>query len=138
MKLLSVILFATLAAFAVAQGIVIGYPPANKQIHPGQKLTVQVVQPVGLCFVTGDYVRILNFLHRKALKDPLLLALRSVSHPVVPNLASPLFSLWVMSYMLGPTCRCYTRRIRVGDFTRTSPFRFLPFWPRVRPSSMLC
>jgi len=55
MKLLSVVLFATLAAFAVAQGIVIGYPPANKHIHPGQKLTVQVVQPVrieALCAIT--------------------------------------------------------------------------------------
>ncbi|KAF8343367.1 hypothetical protein F5887DRAFT_1075924 [Amanita rubescens] len=45
MKLLSVILFSTLAAFAVAQGIVIRYPPANKYIHPVQNLTVQVVQP---------------------------------------------------------------------------------------------
>jgi hypothetical protein len=48
MKLLSVILFSTLAAFAAAQGIVIRYPPANKYIHPVQNLTVQVVQPVRL------------------------------------------------------------------------------------------
>ncbi|KAF8701706.1 hypothetical protein AX14_014465 [Amanita brunnescens Koide BX004] len=45
MKLLSLVLFSTLAAIALAQGILIGYPPANKDIHPGQHLTVQVVQP---------------------------------------------------------------------------------------------
>ncbi|KAF8343366.1 hypothetical protein F5887DRAFT_1135213 [Amanita rubescens] len=42
MKLLSVILFATLAAIAVAQSIAIGYPPANTHIKQGRPLTVQV------------------------------------------------------------------------------------------------
>ncbi len=46
MKLLSLILFSILAAFATAQGIFIKYPPANKYIHGNQNLTVQVVQRV--------------------------------------------------------------------------------------------
>ena len=56
MKLLRFILFSTLAAVSLAQGIVIGYPPANKYIHPGQNLTVQVVQPVRiqLCIVVRN------------------------------------------------------------------------------------
>ncbi|KAK2459499.1 hypothetical protein APHAL10511_008483 [Amanita phalloides] len=45
MNLLSAILFPALATIVLAESIVIGYPPANKKIHPGQKLTVQVVQP---------------------------------------------------------------------------------------------
>ena len=62
MKLLSFVLFSILAAIALAQGIVIGYPPANKEIHPGQKLVVQVIQPVRihLCIVSRTHNSMLN------------------------------------------------------------------------------
>ncbi len=56
MKLLNVILFSTLAAISMAQGILIGYPPANKYIHPDQRLTVQVVQPVSI-LVARNYIK---------------------------------------------------------------------------------
>lgn len=61
MKLLIFTLFSTLTAIALAQGIVIGYPPANKYIHPGQNLTVQVVQPVRIDLrIVRNYNDILN------------------------------------------------------------------------------
>ncbi|KAK2459501.1 hypothetical protein APHAL10511_008485 [Amanita phalloides] len=48
MKLLHAVLFSALATTALATNIVIGYPPANKKIHAGQNLTVQVIQPGGI------------------------------------------------------------------------------------------
>jgi hypothetical protein len=45
MKLASFVTFASLAVCAFAQSINIGYPFPNKQIKPGQHLTVQVNRP---------------------------------------------------------------------------------------------
>ncbi|KAM6491319.1 hypothetical protein JOM56_013558 [Amanita muscaria] len=44
-RLLNVIFVLSLAVMALAQSVEIGYPKAGKKIHPGQKLTVQIVQP---------------------------------------------------------------------------------------------
>jgi hypothetical protein len=48
MKLASFVTFASLAVCAFAQSINIGYPFPNKQIKPGQHLTVQVNRPVSI------------------------------------------------------------------------------------------
>ncbi|KAM6491318.1 hypothetical protein JOM56_013557 [Amanita muscaria] len=43
--LLHAILFFAAAGTAIAQSVQIGYPPAWTNVHPGQSLTVQIVQP---------------------------------------------------------------------------------------------
>lgn len=46
MKLLSVILFFTLAAVSFAQIVQVGYPPAGADITAGNPFTVQIQRPV--------------------------------------------------------------------------------------------